>query len=60
MKGKVHRIIRIVLGSVFLLSIFAYLILGKEWAKLPFSLSLCLVCLYNLFFNNPASGAKKE
>lgn len=57
---KVKKTIQIVLGSVFLLSIFAYLILGKEWAKLPFSLSLCLICLYNLFFNNPASGAKKE
>lgn len=60
MKPKVKKTIQIVLGSVFLLSIFAYLILGKEWAKLPFFLSLCLVCLYNLFFNNPASGAKKE
>lgn len=60
MKGKVHRIIRIVLGSVFLLSIFAYLILGKEWARLPFSLLLCLVCLYNLIFNNRGSAAKEE
>ena len=60
MKGKVHRIIRIVLGTVFILSIFAYLILGKEWARLPFSLSLCLVCLYNLVFNNPGSGTKEE
>ena len=48
------------LGERDLLSIFAYLILGKEWARLPFSLSLCLVCLYNLFFNNPGSGAKEE
>ena len=60
MKPKVKKTIQIVLGSVFLLSIFAYLILGKEWARLPFSLSLCLVCLYNLFFNNPGSDAKKE
>ena len=33
---------------------------SKEWAKLPFYLSLCLVSLYNLFFNKPGSGTKKE
>ena len=60
MNPKVKKTIQIVLGSVFLLSIFAYLILGKEWARLPCSLSLCLVCLYNLFFNNPGSGAKEK
>ncbi|MBR0298740.1 MAG: hypothetical protein IJQ93_00305 [Bacteroidales bacterium] len=60
MKPKVKKTIQIVLGSVFLLSIFAYLILDKEWARLPFSLSLCLVCLYNLFFNNPGSSTKEE
>ena len=31
-----------------------------DWAKLPFALSLCLVSLYNLFFNNPGSGTKEE
>ena len=60
MKPKVKKTIHIVLGSVFLLSIFAYLILDKEGARLPFSLSLCLVCLYNLFFNNPGSSTKEE
>ena len=60
MKPEVKKTIRIVLGGVFILSLFAYLILGKEWARIPFFLLLCIVCLYNLFFNNPASGAKKE
>ncbi len=60
MKPKVEKTIQIVLGSVFILSLFAYLILGKEWARLPFSLSLCLVCLYNLIFNNRGSGTKEE
>ena len=60
MKPKVKKTIRIVLGGVFILSLFAYLILGKEWARIPFFLLLCIVCLYNLFFNNPGSGAKKE
>ncbi|MBO6082546.1 MAG: hypothetical protein J6P46_05925 [Bacteroidales bacterium] len=60
MKPAVKKTIQIVLGSIFLLSIFAYLILGKDWAKLPFALSLCLVSLYNLFFNNPGSGTKEE
>ena len=60
MNPKVDKAIYIVLGSVFVLSIIAYLILGKEWAKLPFYLSLCLVSLYNLFFNKPGSGTKKE
>ena len=60
MKPEVNKTIRIVLGGVFILSLFAYLILGKEWARIPFFLLLCIVCLYNLFFNNPGSGAKKE
>ena len=60
MSPKVDKAIHIVLGSVFILSILAYLILGKEWAKLPFYLSLCLVSLYNLFFNNPGAHSKKE
>ena len=60
MKHKVDKAIHIALGSVFLLFIFAYLILGKEWARLPFYLSLCLVSLYNLFFNKPGSDSKKE
>ena len=60
MKPEVKKTIRIVLGGVFILSLFAYLILGKEWARIPFFLLLCIVCLYNLFFNNPDSGAKKE
>lgn len=60
MKPEVKKTIRIVLGGVFILSLFAYLILGKEWARIPFFLLLCIVCLYNLFFNNPGSGAKKE
>ena len=60
MKPEVKKTIRIVLGGVFILSLFAYLIMGKEWARIPFFLLLCIVCLYNLFFNNPGSGAKKE
>ena len=60
MKPTVKKTIRIVLGSVFIVSLFAYLILGKEWARLSFFLSLCLVSLYNLFFNNPGSGTKEE
>ena len=60
MKPEVKKTIRIVLGGGFILSLFAYLILGKEWARIPFFLLLCIVCLYNLFFNNPGSGAKKE
>ena len=60
MSPKVDKAIHIVLGSVFILSILAYLILGKEWAKLPFYLSLCLVSLYNLFFNNLGAHSKKE
>ena len=60
MKPKVNKAIRIVLGSVFILSIFAYLILGKEWARLPFALSLLLVSIYNLFFNKSGSGSQKE
>ena len=34
MNPKVDKVIHIVLGSVFILSILAYLILGKEWAKI--------------------------
>ena len=60
MNPKVDKAIHIILGSIFLLSILAYLILGKEWARLPFFLSLCLVSLYNLFFNKPGSDSKKE
>lgn len=60
MNPKVDKAIHIVLGSVLLLSILAYLILGKEWARLPFYLSLGLVSLYNLFFNNPGSHSNKE
>ena len=60
MTPKVDKAIYIVLGSVLILSILAYLIFGKEWARLPFYLSLCLVSLYNLFFNRPGSGTKKE
>ena len=39
MKPTVKKTIRIVLGSVFIVSLFAYLILGKEWARLSFFLS---------------------
>lgn len=60
MNPKVDKAIHIILGSVFLLSIIAYLIFGKEWARLPFYVLLCLVCLYNLFFNNPGTHSKKE
>ena len=60
MNPKVDKAIHIVLGSVFILSILAYLLLGKEWARIPFFSSLSLVSLYNLFFNNPGSGRKKE
>ena len=60
MNPKVDKAIHIVLGSVLLLSILAYLILGKEWARLPFYFSLGLVSLYNLFFNNPGSHSNKE
>ena len=60
MNPKVDKAIYIVLGSVSILSILAYLILGKEWARLPFYLSLSLVSLYNLFLNHPGSGTKKE
>lgn len=60
MNPKVDKAIHIVLGSVFILSIIAYLILGKEWARLSFYVLLCLVCLYNLFFNNPGTHSKKE
>ena len=60
MNPKVDKAIHIILGSAFILSIIAYLIFGKEWARLPFYVSLCLVCLYNLFFNNPGTHSKKE
>ena len=60
MKPKVKKTIQIVLGSVFILSLFAYLILGKEWARIPFFLLLCIVCLYNLFFNNPGPGVEEQ
>ena len=60
MKPKVKKTIQIVLGSVFILSLFAYLILGKEWARIPFFLLLCLVSLYNLFFNNPGPGVEEQ
>ena len=60
MNPKVDKAIHIILGSAFLLSIIAYLIFGKEWARLPFYVLLCLVCLYNLFFNNPGTQSKKE
>lgn len=60
MKPEVKKTIRIVLGGVFILSLFAYLILDKEWARIPFFLLLCIVCLYNLFFNNPGSDKKEE
>ena len=60
MNPKVDKAIYIVLGSVFILSIIAYLILGKEWAKLPFYLSLCLVSLYNLFSINLAQEQRKS
>ncbi len=60
MNSKVDKAVHIVLGSVFVLSIVAYLIFGQAWARLPFYLTLCLVSLYNLFFNKPGSGAQKE
>ena len=60
MKPVVEKIIYIVLGSVFILSIIAYLIMGVEKARFIFYLSLSLVCLYNLLVNRPGSGKKKE
>ena len=47
MNPKVDKAIYIVLGSVFILSIIAYLILGIEWARLPFYVQ---VALLNLLF----------
>ena len=60
MNPKVDKAFYIVLGSVLIFSILAYLFFGKEWARLPFYLSLSLVSLYNLFLNHPGSGTKNE
>jgi hypothetical protein len=60
MNPKVDKVIYIVLGSALVFTIIAYLILGLEWAKQPFHLTLAIVCLYNLLFNKPWSKTKKE
>ena len=60
MNPVVDKIIYIVLGSILILSIIAYLIMGVERARFIFFLSLSLACLYNLLVNRPGSGKKKE
>ncbi len=57
MKQKLDRIIRIVLGGVFIFSFVEYLILSHDWAKPVFYIFLALICLYNLFF---IAGHPKE
>ena len=45
MNHKTDKVIQIILGTVFLFCVAAYLIFGQEWAKSPL-----------LFFNTPGSG----
>ena len=56
MNHKTDKVIQIILGTVFLFCVAAYLIFGQEWAKSPFYLTMSAICLYNLFFNTPGSG----
>lgn len=56
MNPKVDKVIYIVLGSAFVFTIVAYLILGLEWAKQPFYFTLAIVLLFNKLW----SKTKKE
>ena len=51
MNPKVDKAIRASSGGCLLVFFFAYLFFGQEWAHLPFTISLLVVSLYNLFFN---------
>ena len=56
MNQKVNKAIYIIIGSVFFLSFIVYLFFGKEWARIPFYLSMFLIYLYTLF----STHSKKE
>ena len=60
MKPQVIKVIYIIVGSLFLLFFFAYLIFDKEWARRPFYLMILIVSLYNFFFNRPKKDSDKE
>ena len=56
MNPKVDKAIRYSTGACLIVFFFAYFIFDQEWAHLPFSISLLVVCLYSLLF----IGAKKD
>ena len=56
MNPKVDKAIRYSAGACLIVFFFAYFIFDQEWAHLPFSITLLVVCLYSLLF----IGAKKE
>lgn len=50
---KTNKIIRFIIGILFLAPIALYFVIGAEWTKLLFFAMLAAVSLYNLFFNRP-------
>ena len=45
------KIIGYFFASLLIVFVVLYWIIDIEWARKPFELCLCVVCLYNLFLN---------
>lgn len=53
------RIIGYIFASALIVFVVLYWIVDLEWARKPFELCLCAVCLYNLFLN-PVNRKKSK
>ena len=53
MKPVVKKTILYIVTTVFVLFSIAY-VCGQEWARIPWSILLMGICLYNLIWNRPA------
>lgn len=45
------KILGYIFASLLIVFVLLYWIMDIEWARRPFELCLCAVCLYNLFLN---------
>ena len=51
MNNKINKILNWIIGIIYFVALFLYLILGYEWAREPFFLVMAVICLWNLFYN---------
>lgn len=54
------RIVGCIFAIIMLISLGFYLITDSKWSHLSFAISLCIVSLYNLFFNTVRRNKDKD